>query len=50
MQFVKDKETKNTVRFTSPQGKEISGSIYVAKTSELAKQEFIEIEVVQVSK
>ena len=45
VKFVKDKETKNTIRFTAVQdstGGEISGSIYVAKTSDLASQtEFI---------
>jgi hypothetical protein len=29
--FTKDKETKNTVRFTAARGSDISGSLYVAK-------------------
>jgi hypothetical protein len=36
--FTKDKETKNTIRFTSPTGNDISGSIYVKKDDELAKE------------
>lgn len=43
--FTKDKETKNTVRFTAPAGAEISGSIYVQKGSELASQSSIKLEV-----
>lgn len=45
--FTKDKETKNTVRFTSPVGSEISGSIYIQKNSELADQVEIVLEVVE---
>ena len=45
--FVKDKETKNTIRFTSPIGEEVSGSIYVQKSSDLAKQEEIVLEIVE---
>jgi hypothetical protein len=45
--FRKDKETKNTVRFTWAGGGEISGSIYVIKNSELAKQDEIVLEVVE---
>ena len=41
--FVKDKETKNTVRFVAPMGGEISGSIYVQKGSDLAQLEEIEV-------
>ena len=44
VKFVKDKETKNMIRFTAT-GDEISGSIYVAKTSDLASQ----VELVLVS-
>lgn len=43
--FVKDKETKNTYRYTATG--EVSGSLYVAKTSELAKGDEITIEVSQ---
>lgn len=43
--FTKDKETKNTVRFTAPAGAEISGSIYVQKGSELAGKDSITLEV-----
>ena len=43
--FAKDKETKNTIRFTSPIGNDISGSIYVQKGSELAKETEIVLEV-----
>ena len=43
--FTKDKETKNTIRFTSPIGSDISGSIYVQKNSELAKETEIVLEV-----
>ena len=43
--FTKDKETKNTIRFTSPMGNDISGSIYVQKDSELAKETEIVLEI-----
>ena len=43
--FAKDKETKNTIRFTSPIGNDISGSIYVQKDSDLAKESEIVLEV-----
>ena len=43
--FAKDKETKNTIRFTSAIGNDISGSIYVQKDSELAKESTIVLEV-----
>jgi hypothetical protein len=36
--FTKDKDTKNTVRFTSAQGGEVSGGIYVQKGSPLASK------------
>ena len=42
--FAKDKETKNTIRFTSPIGNDISGSIYVQKDSDLAKETEIVLE------
>jgi hypothetical protein len=45
--FTKDKETKNTVRFTAPMGSEISGSIYVQKSSELAEQSEIVLEIAE---
>jgi len=43
IKFVKDKETKNTIRFTS--SGDVSGSVYVKKDSELAKQEVISVEI-----
>lgn len=45
--FTKDKETKNTVRFTSAIGNEVSGSIYIQKGSELAQQTEIVLEIVE---
>ena len=45
VKFTQDKETKNTVRFTSPVGSEISGSIYVQKDSPLASQSEITLEI-----
>jgi hypothetical protein len=45
--FVKDKETKNTIRFTAPMGGEVSGSIYVQKSSELANQNEIVLEIAE---
>jgi len=43
IEFVKDKETRNTIRFTSTG--DISGSVYVQKDSDLAKQESISLEI-----
>lgn len=43
--FNRDKETKRTIRFTSPIGQEVSGSIYVQKDSPLAQQQTITVEV-----
>jgi hypothetical protein len=43
--FGRDKETKRTVRFTSPIGKEVSGSIYVQKDSPLAQRQTITVEI-----
>lgn len=43
--FTRDKATKNTVRFTSAIGGEISGSIYVRKDSELANEKEIVLEI-----
>lgn len=45
--FTKDKETKNTVRFTSPVGSEVSGSIYVQKGSEFADWTEIVLEILE---
>jgi hypothetical protein len=45
IEFVKDKETKNTIRFTASGG-EVSGSLYVTKDSELAKDGTLAVEVV----
>jgi len=44
--FIKDKETKNTFRFTSTG--DISGSVYVQKDSDLAKQEVISVEIAEI--
>ena len=44
IQFVKDKETKNAIRFTSTTDG-ISGSVYVKKDSDFAKQESISMEI-----
>jgi len=44
--FTKDKETKTKVRFSANDG-DVSGSLYVAKDSELAKQETIHLEVAE---
>jgi DNA-directed RNA polymerase len=43
VKFVKDKETKNTIRFTA--SGDISGSIYVKKDCELAKESEIVLEI-----
>lgn len=43
--FTKDKETKNTVRFTAARGSDISGSLYVAKDSEVASQGELVLEI-----
>ena len=45
IEFIKDKETKNAVRFTA--AGEISGSLYVAKGSEMADQKSITVEVLK---
>jgi hypothetical protein len=42
--FTKDKETKTKVRFSANEG-DVSGSLYVAKDSELAKQETLILEI-----
>ena len=47
VEFNKDKETKNAIRFTASFGKEISGSLYVAKDSELAKGDVLSVEVME---
>jgi len=43
IEFIKDKETKNTIRFTATG--EVSGSVYVQKDSDLAKQDIISVEI-----
>jgi len=43
IEFVKDKETKNTIRFTA--AGEVSGSVYVPKGSDLASESVIAVEV-----
>jgi hypothetical protein len=45
VKFTQDKETKNTVRFTSSTHNEVSGSIYVQKDSPLAKETEIVLEI-----
>jgi len=47
VKFIKDKETKNTIRFTSTG--DVSGSIYIQKDSDLAKETEIILELAQVS-
>ena len=44
IEFVKDKETKNAIRFTATGG-EVSGSVYVQKGSDLASETVIAVEV-----
>lgn len=44
--LVRDKETKNTIRFvTGNPGDEVTGSLYIRKDSELAKETEIKIEI-----
>lgn len=43
VEFIKDKETKNTIRFTATG--DVAGSIYVRKGLELASAEKIAVEV-----
>ncbi len=45
IKFVKDKETKNTIRFTATG--EVSGSVYVQKGSDLASETVIAVEVLE---
>ena len=45
--FVKDKETKTKIRFTATG--EVSGSVYIEKESELAKESEIVLEIAKVS-
>ena len=46
--LVRDKETKNTIRFvTGNPGDEVSGSLYIRKDSELAKETEIKIEILE---
>ena len=47
VKFVKDKETKTKFRYTATG--DISGSVYVDKDSELAKESEIVLEIPQVS-
>ena len=47
VKFVKDKETKTKFRYTATG--DISGSIYVDKSSELAKDSEIILEIAKVS-
>ncbi len=45
--FIKDKETKTKVRYTATG--DVSGSIYIEKDSELAKESEITLEIPQVT-
>ena len=45
IEFVKDKTTKNTIRFTATG--DVSGSIYVQKGSDLASETLIAVEVLE---
>lgn len=46
--FVRDKETKNTIRFvTGNPGDEVSGSIYIRKDSELANEKEIKVDILE---
>ena len=47
VKFTKDKETKNTIRFTAPMGNEVSGSVYVQKDSELSQEPELLLEIVE---
>jgi len=47
IKFTKDKETKTKVRYTATG--DVSGSIYVEKDSELAKESEITLEISQVT-
>ena len=46
VKFIKDKETKTKIRYTATG--DVSGSIYVDKDSELAKESEIVLEIPQV--
>lgn len=45
VKFIKDKETKNTVRFVAPMGGAVAGSIYIQKGVDLAKRGEIVVSV-----
>lgn len=47
IKFTKDKETKTKVRYTATG--DVSGSIYIEKDSELAKESEITLEISQVT-
>jgi DNA-directed RNA polymerase len=47
IKFIKDKETKTKVRYTATG--DVSGSIYVDKDSDLAKETEIVLEIAQVT-
>lgn len=48
IEFVKDKETKNAIRFTIVSAcSGVSGSLYVAKDSEMAGETLIAVEVLE---
>ncbi len=45
IEFVKDKETKNAIRFTA--SGDVQGSVYVQKDSELAKETVLSMELTE---
>ena len=47
VKFIKDKETKTKIRYTATG--DVSGSVYVDKDSELAKESEIVLEIAQVT-
>ncbi len=47
VKFIKDKETKTKIRYTATG--DVSGSIYISKDSEMAKDSEIILEIAQVS-
>ena len=46
IEFIRDKETKNTIRFTAPTGT-VTGSVYVQKSSEFASGDHIAVEILE---
>ena len=47
IEFVKDKETKNAIRFTAiDYSLDVTGSLYISKNSKLAKDGSLVVEIV----